>query len=169
MGISIQVGLHAWVNKRDESGQTPLHCAMAGNNLRSIQLVSNKLAVLLGSEHQVCINMPPDSLGENWAHGSPGAVQGGAGGPSVQLAEWVDSGSASVKNSPINKGPATCRIHARRAHFGGVGGRGFRPFILSLVAIATVCVCVCVVIRSPPSVRFLMRPFRWEGLESGKI
>lgn len=168
MMVAIQVGLNAWVNKRDESGHTPLQCAMAGNNLRSVQLVRGKLAALEGRSHQVCINIPPDSVVQTWAQGSSSAPQDGSEGPSsVQLAEWADTGSASAKNAPISKSPAACRIHARRAHFGGVNGRAFRPFLLSLVAIATICVCVCVVIRTPPNVQFLRRPFRWEGVDGG--
>ena len=166
----MQVGLHAWLNKRDEIGQTPLHCAVAGNNVRSIEVVRDKLAALGGGEYQVCINIPAESVVQSWAHGSPGGAGGGAGGPpSIQLVQWVEKGCGPAKKSAIHAGPGACRMRGRRGIFGGVAGRGFRPFILSLVAIATVCVCVCVVIRTPPSVRFVSQPFRWDVLESGKI
>lgn len=159
--------MNAWANKRDENGQTPCQCAMAVQNLKSVQLIKAKLDALEGRSHQVCINIPPDSLIQTWAQGSSDGRQGGPEGPCVQLAGWADTASSSAKNASVIRSSAPCRIHARRAHFGGVGGRAFRPFLLSLVAIATICVCVCVVIRTPPNVLFLKRPFRWEGVLSG--
>jgi len=156
------------VNKRDESGHTPLQCAMAGNNLRSVELVREKLAAPDGIRHQVFINIPPESLVQTWARGSCGGALGGCGDPSsVQLAEWADTGCGSAKQASIRKSSTACSIVARRGHFGGAHRRAFRPFLLSLVAIATICVCVCVVIRTPPNVEFLKKPFRWEGVQGG--
>lgn len=163
-----QVGLHAWMNKRDDSGRTPLQYAMMGNHIKSIELVSCKVAALAGTSHQVCISIPPDSLLQTLDQRSSRDVHDGSRGfSSLQLAEWVDSGTAPVKNLSINKTLAPCRVHARRAHFGGISGPAFKPFLLSLVAIATVCVCVCILIRTPPSIRFVMQPFRWEGVDGG--
>lgn len=161
--IDAQVGLNAWGKKQNESGQTPLDLAVKGDNLRSVELVTEKLR----RRHQVCINIPPDSQLQTWADPQDGSA---AGPSSVQLAEWTDTAkSGPIRSSAVAAVAAApaCRIHARRAHFGGVSGRAFRPFLLSLVAIATVCVCVCVVIRTPPNVIFLRRPFRWEGVLGG--
>jgi hypothetical protein len=160
--------LHTWLNKQDDSGHTPLNCAMAINNFKSVQLVRAKLAAFERSRHQVCINILSGTHLQGWDQGPSGDAQGGTRFySSLQLAEWVDSGSAPAKNMSFRKGTASCGIHARRTHFGGVGGRAFRPFLLSLVAIAAVCVCVCVVIRSPPNVLFVAQPFRWEGVKGG--
>lgn len=154
------MGLNAWGKKRTESGQTPLDLAVAGDNLRSVELVAEKLR----RRHQVCINIPPDSQLQTWAASQDGSL---AGPSSVQLAEWTDTAKSGPIRSPAAAAAPACRIQARRAHFGGVSGRAFRPFLLSLVAIATICVCVCVVIRTPPNVIFLRRPFRWEGVQGG--
>lgn len=159
-----QVGLNAWVNKRDDSGQTPVSCALGGGNIKSVYLVRAKL-LRLETSGDVSISIPTESLpqawdrrsGENVVTGSPAALE---------LAMWVDCGKGKVEASKASQ--PSCRLRSCHAsHYGGIKGPAFRPFLLSLVAIAAVCVCVCLVFKGPPQVRFVLPPFRWEGLESG--
>ena len=42
----LQTGLHAWLHKVDDSGETPLGLAVAAGNIKSVHVVRAKLARL---------------------------------------------------------------------------------------------------------------------------
>lgn len=165
--VVFQVGLHAWLNRRDDNGETPLTCAVACKNFKAVNLVRDKLARLQGTPGEVRNNMLLESLPQSWIQKPVGDLESGTGGSSVQLSVF-DNGVRGKKSNTKKVGSSTCRVPSRRGnHFGGIIGPAFRPFLLSLVAIAAVCVCVCIVFKGPPQVRFVVSPFRWEGLDSG--
>jgi ankyrin repeat protein len=80
-----QVGLHAWLNRRDDNGETPLTCAVACKNFKAVNLVRDKLARLQGTPGEVRNNMLLESLPQSWIQKPAGDLESGTGGSSVQL------------------------------------------------------------------------------------
>jgi hypothetical protein len=167
--VPVQVGLHAWVNKQDESGQTPLSLALQGGNLKSVELVRVKLALLDSTGGNVAINIPGDSF----AHIPDGKFHEGASRSisnlpaAVNLPLWGDHSSASGRKHNAGKAPSCRALANRPGKHGALHGYIPKSFLLSLVSIAAVCVCVCLVFRNAPCVKFVMPPFRWEHLGGG--
>ncbi|CAM6045328.1 unnamed protein product, partial [Sphagnum compactum] len=164
-----QVGLHAWVNKQDESRQTPLSLALEGGNVKSVELVRVKLALLDSTGGNVAINIPGDSF----AHIPDGKFHEGASRSisnlpaAVNLPLWGDRSSASGRKHNAGKAPSCRALANRPGKHGALHGYIPKSFMLSLVSIAAVCVCVCLVFRNAPCVKFVMPPFRWEHLGGG--
>ncbi|CAM6077331.1 unnamed protein product [Sphagnum tenellum] len=165
-----QVGLHAWVSKQDESGQTPLSLALVGGNIKSIQLVRAKLALLESMGGSVAINIPGDSL-PHIQDQRPCEASKSAVPKSLNLELPFSSNQRSASGVKLNTGKARfpCSSFGRQA--GNPGGIVYayipKSFLLSLVTIATICVCVCLLFKDPPFVTFVRPPFRWDSLGSG--
>jgi hypothetical protein len=165
-----QVGLHAWVSKQDETGQTPLSLALVGGNIKSIQLVRAKLALLESMRGSVAINVPGDSL-PHIQDQRPSEASKSAAPKSLNLELPFSSNQRSALGAKINTGKARfpCSAFGRQA--GNPGGIVYayipKSFLVSLMMIATICVCVCLLFKDPPFVTFVRPPFRWDSLGSG--
>jgi hypothetical protein len=154
-----QVGLLAWFNTQDESGQTPHSLALLGGNVRSVQLVRAKVALLERVGRSVAINIPGESFPPS---------QDGRSSEALRSA-WGNCSSASGEKLNAGKARSSCRVSARcPSRQGGILSSYIpKSFFLSLVLIATVCVCVSLVFKGPPPVKFVQSPFHWDGLGSG--
>ncbi|XP_024526237.1 squamosa promoter-binding-like protein 1 isoform X2 [Selaginella moellendorffii] len=151
-----QVGLQSWNSARDINGQSPFDCALSHGNFTYIQLVWSKIAASRGK------SIP--SQATNWIQNAL----------SIELPPWPSSSTQTPGGSKVLL-PASCGSecvaaaagqHPVRQNFAGIRGPMYRPFILSMVAIAAVCVCVCLLLKSPVEVRFIS-PFTWESVQFG--
>eukprot|EP00249_Psilotum_nudum_P023892 c29019_g2_i1 orf=1012-4446(+) len=180
-----QVGLNAWDNVRDSTGQTPLAYAVSRGHQSYIHLVEQKLA---RRNALICtaIDIPDSS---DWKGVDCHSVQkeislpmkstmeiedGGNSSSQCNLENWravlpicvhcppssalTDTYKASTSHQryKLCRGPMAGRDAIK---IGGLRGPAFRPFMLSMVAIAAVCVCVCLLLKGPPQVLFVMAPF----------
>jgi ankyrin repeat protein len=154
-----QVGLLAWFNTQDESGQTPHSLALLVGNVRSVQLVRAKVALRESVGGSVAINIPGESFPPS---------QDGRSSEALRSA-WGNRRSASGEKLNAGKARSPCRVSARCAGKQGDILYSYIPksFFLSLVLIATLCVCVSLVFKGPPPVKFVQSPFHWDGLRSG--
>ncbi|BFI04453.1 protein MpSPL3 [Marchantia polymorpha subsp. ruderalis] len=161
------IGLHTWSHVQNSMGETPFACALAGKKASYMQLVRSKLARRDG---QVTINMPinmPISVSSIFGHPSTSA----ANNPqySLELPVWSNRAFPQVE-MPVaarlvhprrcSHVPASMRHRASRASL-------YRPFMVSMVAVAALCVCVCVVMRGPVTIRFILPPFSWNSVKFG--
>lgn len=150
------MGLHAWVHKKDDFGETPLSLALAGGNMKSVQVVRAKLARLENPGSTV-IDVAP-----GWDEHLKGdaIVQ-------VELPVWRSCSRGDVED--CRGGEAhSCREKdfARLPRdVCGVKGAIYRPFLVSIMGIACICVCVCLLLRGPQNV---LEGFTWSGLDQGK-
>lgn len=84
--------------------------------------------------------------------------------------KFGQSFSHCFDNDKIKRLPSYCKLCAqqqlnkRRAN-----NLLYRPALLSMVAIATVCLCVTLLLKGPPQVLFVQRPFNWESMKFGPI
>ena len=151
------MGLHAWLHSQDDFGETPLSLALAGGNVKSIQVVRAKLSRLVNPGSTV-IDVSP---------GWDGHPQGDSI-LRVELPVW---------GTPSRLGPEDVRAwesqDCREQDFSrlprdacGVKGAVFRPFWVSIMGVACICVCVCLLLRGPQTV---LQGFTWSGLEQGPI
>jgi hypothetical protein len=159
MVVPVQVGLLAWFNTQDESGQTPYSLALLGGNVRSVQLVRAKVALLESVGGSVAINIPGESFPPSQDGRSSEALR----------SSWGNCRSASGEKLNAGKARSSCRVSARcpGRQRGVLYSYIPKSFFLSLVLIATVCVCVSLVFKGPPPVKFVSSPFHWDGLGSG--
>ncbi|KAL2651728.1 hypothetical protein R1flu_019856 [Riccia fluitans] len=150
-----QIGLDTWSHVENCMRETPLACAAAAGKESYIQLVKDKLARRDG---QATIAMPPNTV---FGHPSAKAVQ------RLELPLWAKGGSLQLETPAAATlvRPSRCsQIPAfMRAHRGSL----YRPFMVSMVAVAAVCVCVCVVMRGPVTIRFILPPFSWNSVKYG--
>lgn len=153
----LQVGLHAWLIKKADSGETPLTCAQKGGNIKCLQLVRAKLR-RLETPDGTSTNIPEVLWDQNLKGDS--FVQ-------LELPTWGTS-SREVIGSKVSMSH-TCRTNdfvRLPRHAAGIKGVIFKPFILSIMAIACICVCLCLVFKDPPRVD-TDTPFTWEALKQG--
>eukprot|EP00249_Psilotum_nudum_P023891 c29019_g1_i1 orf=660-4127(+) len=190
---SAQVGLDAWDNIRDITGQTPLGYAVARGHHSYIHLVEQKLARRAALVCTV-INIPDsshhkgvDCLSEAKEICLPtistrDTKDGGNNTPQINLENWravlpmhencLSSRELNdiCKASTLRQSCKLCHVPVVRRDvikIDGLRGPAFRPFMLSMVAIAAVCVCVCLLLKGPPQVLFVMAPFTWESVRWG--
>ncbi|KAJ7527214.1 hypothetical protein O6H91_16G042900 [Diphasiastrum complanatum] len=184
----LKIGLHAWNHAQDAAGKTPFSCALAQGNISYIQMVWKKLAQrrILG---QVTIDILSDSSSavqqEDLSRPEESNFVDGAVNQctSTHLGNYGDSGSHESSMEHTRWGvlhlekpcgdaaPSSqkrCIQQAKKSlgYLGGVKGRMFKPFLLSMVAIASVCVCVCVLLMGPPEVN-LVSTFTWDSVRFG--
>ncbi|KAL3700045.1 hypothetical protein R1sor_018067 [Riccia sorocarpa] len=153
-----QIGLHTWSHVENVMKETPLACAVAAGRDSYIQLVKRKLALRDG---QVAVAIPPST-----AFGHPSSAKAGQ---KLELPLWTSRGSLQVETPGAAKLVKTSRCSHIPAVMRGHRGSLYRPFMVSMVAVAAVCVCVCLVMRGPVMVsrHKFMSPFSWQSLKFG--
>ncbi|MCO5553146.1 hypothetical protein L7F22_006667 [Adiantum nelumboides] len=152
----------AWTSAKDASGQTPLMYALSRGNDGYVEMVQGKL-------------QKPGSKNGHFNEGTT------AKPPHLALNigdENVKSSFASSQKSLPIKQVQSCSCRAREAQLthslplrirGLNKGFMYRPFVLSMLAVAAVCVCVGVLMRGSPDVSFMEGPFVWESISFGSI
>lgn len=146
---------------QDDSGETPLSCALVGGNKKAVQLVRAKLAHLENPD-STTIRITPDAHWDQHLRGDS-LVQ-------LELPVWRTSAIMEASEPPRDFEPVNCRdVDFLRLppHVGGVKGAIYRPFLVSIMSIACICVCVCLLLKSPPHLEYVVSPFSWELLEQG--
>ena len=149
--------MHAWFIKKADSGETPLTCAQKGGSIKSVQLVRAKL-LRLENPDSTSIDITKLIWDQNLKGDS--SVQ-------LELPIWGTS-SREVMGSKASIS-STCRSNdfvRLPRHVAGMKGVIFKPFLLSIMAIACICVCLCLVFKDPPHVDTASL-FSWEGLKEG--
>ncbi|CAK9857820.1 unnamed protein product [Sphagnum jensenii] len=162
-----QSGLHAWFNKQDDAGETPFKSALARGNLKSIQVVRMKLAHLEDVQ-TVSINIPAD-LPWEWTQKNRESKSRAEEILNLELPTWVTSASSGEIAELSRPATTACKSQACRRlprNVGSIKGHMYKPFLLSMISLATLCVCVCLLFRA--AVKLKNGPtFRWESLQSG--
>ncbi|CAK9190244.1 unnamed protein product [Sphagnum troendelagicum] len=162
-----QSGLHAWFNKQDDAGETPFKSALARGNLKSIQVVRMKLAHLEDVQ-TVSINIPPD-LPWEWTQKNRESKSRADEILNLELPTWVKSASSGEIAELSRPATTACKSQVCRRlprNVGSIKGHMYKPFLLSVVSLATLCVCVCLLFRA--AIKLKNGPtFRWESLQSG--
>ncbi|KAJ7541116.1 hypothetical protein O6H91_10G047100 [Diphasiastrum complanatum] len=190
-----KIGLSAWINAKDAAGHTPFDCALARGSFRYIQMVSGKLAkvenplqvtidipespalALLHQNTQPVALMQQDPQSEHTSNSANQNITTTAGASADLVA---DKGTLELTlwQRPYLEGPDVHRSHlnVKNCHqqskrfsryVGGMKGPMYRPFMLSMIAIAAVCVCVCLFWKSLPQIQNVLSPFVWESLDFG--
>jgi len=145
-----QMGLHAWLHNQDDFGETPLSLAIAGGNVKSIQVVRAKLSRLVN----------PGSTVINVAPGWDGYLKGGSI-VKVQLPVWGTPEDVRAWEFQDCREEDFSRLPRDVC---GVKSTVYRPFWVSIMGVACICVCVCLLLRGPQTV---LPGFAWSGLDQG--
>lgn len=88
-----QIGLHAWVSKLDGNGSTPLQRATAGNHTPS------QISWLRSMGKDTKYVSASEPLLQTWDIKSLDDAEGGTRGLySLELAEWLESGTVLIKD-----------------------------------------------------------------------
>uniref|UniRef100_A0A1D1YRL6 Squamosa promoter-binding-like protein 6 n=2 Tax=Anthurium amnicola TaxID=1678845 RepID=A0A1D1YRL6_9ARAE len=152
-----QLGIKAWMSVRDSSGLTPEDYAHSRGFKSYIHLVQKKINQKSAAKHTV-LDIPgmPADLDINQKQTS-GSISNTATG------FQIDKRRMTLKLQPSCRLCTPCQPSYR------IENRNltYRPAMLFMVGIAAVCVCVGIFLRSPPEVRSVFPPFRWELLKCG--
>lgn len=148
------VGLQSWNTVLDASGQTPYAYALMRNNHSYNRLVERKLSDRRNSQVSITVTNLETPKKEFAAEGIVGTLQ---------------SKTLSISSQP--KLPQTCAQCASLANrklrrVAGNQGVLYRPYMLTMLAIAAVCVCVCLLFKGPPRIGSIA-PFKWENIGFG--
>ncbi|KAJ4967329.1 hypothetical protein NE237_019178 [Protea cynaroides] len=145
----LEIGLNCWASVLDGDGQSPYAYASMRNNHSYNRLVTQKLADRKHGQVTIIVRDAETSLNQSWLMAERAARQG------IQSLQRRQSCSrCSVLEPKYKKRMATTH------------GLLQRPYIQSVLAIATVCVCVCVFLRCLPVIGSVA-PFEWENLQFG--
>ncbi|KAG0613480.1 hypothetical protein M758_6G106000 [Ceratodon purpureus] len=152
-----QMGLHAWLHKVDDYGETPLGLALAGGNMKSVQVVRAKLARL-------------ENPGSTIIDVAPGWDEHLKGDSIVQLElpAWRTPSMRVQEDGAVGEAQVCREQDFRRLprDVCGVKGNIYRPFLVSIMGIACICVCVCLLMRGPQN---RVPNFSWLHLDEGKL
>lgn len=147
---SMQIGIGAWSNARDETGFTPEDYARQRGNDAYLNLVRKKIDKHLG-KGQVVLGVPSSIC-------------------SV-ISDGVKPGDVSLEICrPMSSAPS-CLLCSRQARvYPNSMARTFlyRPAMLTVMGVAVVCVCVGILLHTFPRV-YAAPTFRWELLERGAM
>lgn len=145
-----EVWATAWTSANDAFGQTPVMCALTSGNDRYVTMVQGKLHASRNEESS-------------------------AKPPHMALNIGVEDVKSRVARKVLpTKQIQACTCRAREAQLplrirGLNKGFMYRPFVLSMLAVAAVCVCVGVLMRGSPNVNSMQGPFVWESIRFGPI
>eukprot|EP00250_Pteridium_aquilinum_P022654 c25511_g1_i1 orf=79-3486(-) len=148
----------AWTSAKDSFGKTPLMYALASGNNGYVNMVQGKLqklGKLNAFEKEAIIKLPHVALnigGED--------VKSGISSP--RKAKQLQHCSCKARENRLTQ---NLPLQIRGLNKGLV----YRPFVLSMLAVAAVCVCVGVLMRGSPSVNCMQGPFVWESISFGPI
>ncbi|GLJ40513.1 hypothetical protein SUGI_0835510 [Cryptomeria japonica] len=176
-----QIGAKAWTSVRDQTGRTPEEYALLGGRHSYIELVHKKLEKR-GTPTHVSIDInklipnEQNVLNKQNCGSSSASLEVSRGKDEVKgnkadivlSQKFGQSVSHCSDDGKIKRLPSYCKLCAqqqpnkRRAN-----NLLYRPALLSMVAIATVCLCVTLLLKGPPQVLFVQRPFNWESMKFG--
>lgn len=150
----LKIGLRAWTTALDANQQTPHAYALMRNNHTYNRLVGEKLADQIRTQVSITISKEP-FLNETAMQGADGTV-----GLNIELSQ------DTMQNLPSSCSKCMRLSSNRASRLASYHGSMYRPFVLSVVSIATVCVCVCLLFKTLPTVGSVA-PFKWENIQSG--
>ncbi|XP_042508479.1 squamosa promoter-binding-like protein 15 [Macadamia integrifolia] len=143
-----KIGLSCWASLLDASGQSPYAYASMTNHHSYNKLVARK--VIDRKHGQVTVMVGDEmSLDQSWI-----------------IAEQAER--RGIQSLQRRQSCTRCSVLETRYKKRMAGAHGLlqRPYIHSVLAIATVCVCVCVFFRCLPVIGSVA-PFKWETLQYG--
>ncbi|KAG8377185.1 hypothetical protein BUALT_Bualt08G0001800 [Buddleja alternifolia] len=142
-----EIGLNSWNSILDANGLSPYAYAVMRNNHLYNALIARKLADRKNSQVSVSIENEVEQF---------------------QVEMDKDNKTISHFNQDQKSCSKCCAVArcGNNSKFAGSQGLLQRPYIHSMLVIATVCVCVCVFLRGHPYVG-CVSPFAWENLGFG--
>ncbi|KAH9302679.1 hypothetical protein KI387_014262 [Taxus chinensis] len=148
------VGLQSWNTALDSSGQTPYAYALRRNNHSYNRLVERKLSDRKNAQVSITIANVEKPKEELATEANVGILRSKmASVLSLQTLQQSCAQCASLGNKRLRRVP-------------GNQGVLYRPYVHSMLAIATVCVCVCLLWKGPPKIGSIA-PFKWENIGYG--